>query len=178
MFAWAGDKMYKFLDKIKLYMNKRHMYLIFIIGVLIILVSGQFKPNKPIENNKIQSNNNAEVVEEKLANILSKISGVGKVDVMITYETSGELIAISNDKVLSEDDKESVDKEIVMKSSGSEKEPFISKEIEPVVRGVLVVAEGAEVGDTRINLTRAVSSVLDVPVNRIEVLPKNKEEKR
>lgn len=170
--------MYKFFDKIKLNMNKKHLYLILIIGVLILIFSGQFSINKPVENSKSKSANSIEDTEKKLSAILSKISGVGRVDVMITYETSGEMIAMSNDKILSEDDKESIDKEIVMKSSGSEKEPFISKEIKPVVRGVLVVAEGAEVQSTKINLTRAVSSVLNVPINRVEVLPKNKEGKR
>ncbi len=170
--------MYDFIEKIKDRMNKKHIYIIFIIGVVIILVSGKVKPDTPkTDIARTQSEIDAEALEEKLEDILSKISGVGKVNVMITYETSGEMVAVSNDKILTEKDKESVDKEIVMKSDGSQKEPFVSKEIKPVVRGVLVVAEGAEVQTTRINLTRAVSSVLDVPVNRVEVLPKNKEEK-
>lgn len=170
--------MNELLDKIKSKMNKKHIYIIFIIGVAIILVSGKVKPDIPkTDIVQTQKEIDAEALEDKLEDILSKISGVGKVSVMITYETSGEMVAVSNDKILTEKDKESVDKEIVMKSSGSQKEPFISKEINPVVRGVLVVAEGAEVQTTRINLTRAVSSVLDVSVNRVEVLPKNKEEK-
>ena len=171
--------MYEILEKIKRIMNKKNIYIIFIIGIVIVFVSGQIKSDTPkTENVESKSEIDAQMLQEKLENILSEISGVGNVNVMITYETSGEMIAISNDRILTEKDKESVDKEIVMKSSGSEKEPFISKEIKPVVRGVLVVAEGAEVQSTRISLIRAVSSVLDVPVNRVEVLPKNKEEKR
>lgn len=170
--------MYEFFEKFKDKMNKKHIYIIFIIGVVIILLSGKVKPDtSKTDMVQTQKEIDAEALEDKLEDILSKISGVGKVNVMITYETSGEMVAVSNDKILTEKDKESVDKEIVMKSSGTQKEPFISKEIKPVVRGVLVVAEGAEVQTTRINLTRAVSSVLDVPVNRVEVLPKNKEEK-
>lgn len=169
--------MYEFFDKYKDKVNKKHLYIIFIVGVIIVLLSGVFKTSKPktIEKHDEVS---TDYLEKKLCGILSEISGVGDVSVMITYETSKEKISLSNDKISTEKDRESVDKEIVMKSNGSQKEPFISKEIEPVVRGVLVVAEGAEAQDTRVSLVRAVSSVLDVPVNRVEVLPKNKEEKR
>ena len=171
--------MYKFIEKFKNKMNKKQIYLIFILGVIVLIFSSLFNSSNPREKELETENEiSTEFLEKKLEDILPQISGVGKVDVMITYDTSGEMIAVSNDKILTEESKESVDKEIVMKSNGSEKEPFISKEIKPVVRGVLVVAEGAEVQATKINLTKAVSSVLDVPINRVEVLPKNKEDKR
>lgn len=54
--------------------------------------------------------------------------------------------------------------------SGSEgTAPIILTEIQPVVRGVIVVAEGAGDMQVRLDLQRAVQTVLDVPVANIEV---------
>ncbi len=170
--------MEKLINIIKFKMNKKYLYIILILGVALMLASGFKVKEKPESEVKSESTEYIETLkmEERLENILSKIDGVGSVNVMITYDTSPEKIAVSNDKISTKKEDENIEKEVVMKSNGSNKEPFISKEIKPLVRGVLIVAEGAENSSTRINLIRAVSSVLDVTVNKVEVLPKNKEE--
>jgi len=58
--------------------------------------------------------------------------------------------------------------------SGSDgNEPIVLKEIEPVVRGVIVVAEGAADVTVKLDLQRAVRAVLDIPLSKIEVFERS-----
>ena len=55
--------------------------------------------DKQVETNfKNTENSNEESLEKKLENILSKINGVGKADVMITYSESTQVIPVYNKK--------------------------------------------------------------------------------
>ena len=60
-----------------------------------------------------------------------------------------------------------------MQGSGNSQQPFVSKEVLPRVRGVLVVAEGANNKRVNMELTDAVAAVLDVPYHKIKVLEKS-----
>ena len=57
-----------------------------------------------------------------------------------------------------------------MKKQSSSEEPFVSEEVLPQVRGVLIVAKGA--GDAEVNakITDAVSAVLGVPIHKVKIL--------
>ncbi|MGI6161359.1 MAG: hypothetical protein ACOYJD_04945 [Christensenellales bacterium] len=127
--------------------------------------------------------------EERLIRVLSKISGAGKVDVMITYENSGEIIpAMSSDVTTSENNEinqqgskssttQSEAGQPATYSSGSGNQPIVITEIAPKARGVIVVAEGAEDMAVRIELIKAVSTVMDIPVSAVEVFVMEKDNK-
>ena len=54
-------------------------------------------------------------------------------------------------------------------SAGGSDEPIVLMEKQPVVRGVIVVAEGAADIRVKLDLQRAVKAVLDIPLSQIEV---------
>lgn len=127
--------------------------------------------------------------EEKLKSILSQMQGVGKVDVMITYETTSENVpAYDTKRSLNRTEEkdgdggarsieqEECDNTLAYEEStlGGGKTPVILKELEPKVRGVLVVAEGAENISVRERICSAVSVVLDIPVHKVEVIQRKK----
>jgi stage III sporulation protein AG len=58
---------------------------------------------------------------------------------------------------------------VVQGKNGSE--PMVLKQKEPEVLGALVVAEGASRLEVRLRLAAAVQVALQLPANRIEVLP-------
>jgi len=175
--------------------------IIIIIGVIIIIVgstffSGKEKPaandsNTPgsdsIETSAAVTKTSDDM-ETKLKYILSQVEGAGKVEVMITYSTGKENIPAYDTKTSenSTDEKDSgggarkisqssSDSAIVFKSGvNGEKIPVIIKEIEPVVKGVLVVAEGASNPQVREKLNRAVQVLLDIPVHKIQVIERKK----
>ncbi len=125
-----------------------------------------------------------ENIEKQLAHILSKIDSAGKVSVMITYKSSKELIMdkdkSKNDKITNEKDNDggtrvinelvTNDKTVTVNEQGGNSKAVVTKEINPEIKGVIVVAEGAKDVKVKRKLTDAVQTVLDIPAYRVMVL--------
>ena len=141
-----------------------------LIAFLIILVITLIIINKILsedENkNETLNENNAELVTQsttdveeisiddenlknELENILSKISGVGKVEVLLTYSESSSVLPLYNESISSSvstsadgttTETTNEDKEIFTDSSN---EAVIEKYIMPKLEGAIVIAQGA-----------------------------------
>ncbi|WP_308639039.1 stage III sporulation protein AG [Paenibacillus silvisoli] len=124
-------------------------------------------------------------LEARLKEILEKIVAVGQVDVLITVDSTEEVTVHSDEKetqqITNETDKNggkrsitSITKEgkVVLYDTGGDSSPIIVKKIQPKIRGVLVVAKGAENGTVRTLIIDAVEKGLNVPINRISVVPR------
>lgn len=125
------------------------------------------------------------IYETQLRDILSTVVGVGDVEVMVNLESTPELIVEKNTNTRSstnqETDKEkatrnqndqSRDEEVVIVQGGKQDQPVVIKTMKPRVRGVLVVAKGADNIQVKAWMTEAVQKVLDVPAYKISILPK------
>lgn len=125
------------------------------------------------------------IYETQLAEILSTVTGVGEVEVMVNLESTPELIVEKNtnsrsstnqemdkDKATRNQSDQSRDEEVVIIQGGKQDQPVIVKTVKPRVRGVLVVAKGADNIQVKAWITEAVQKVLDVPVYKISILPK------
>lgn len=178
--------MIELYEKLKqLFSKNKILYISLLLGILILISGGLFSTDTKEKNDVKENKNIYEVNDEKrLEQILENVDGAGKTRVMITYDTGIEKVTLQNSKVnKSANDKGasggekteyeiSEEKETVMSGSGSSQKPFVSKEINPRVRGVLVVAEGGGNEKVKYELTNAVAAVLDVPYYRIQVLKK------
>lgn len=165
-----------------------------LIGVTIMLVISFFDDGKnenqqnfiyeSIKNKENNYNEDyAEKLENKLEEILSEIEGVGEVKVMITLEDTTERVPalniIKTDEKTREKDsdggvreviKENVTQEII--TNNEKNSMLILKEIRPKVKGVVIVAEGAKNPVIKEKLHQVVSTVLNIPINKVEVCPK------
>lgn len=127
-------------------------------------------------------------IEKQLSAILSKISDAGKVSVMITYKSGKELVTQKDnsrvDKVIDEKDTDGGtrvtnessidDKTVMVNQQGGSSQPVVVKEINPEIKGVIVVAEGAKYSKVKLKISEAVQTVLDIPAYRVTVLETNK----
>ena len=127
-------------------------------------------------------------IEKQLSAILSKISDAGKVSVMITYKSGKELVTQKDnsrlDKVIDEKDTDGGtrvtnessidDKTVMVNQQGGSSQPVVIKEINPEIKGVIVVAEGAKYSKVKLKISEAVQTVLDIPAYRVTVLETNK----
>ena len=105
-------------------------------------------------------------IEKRLEQAICEMRGVSGAKVVINYESSGEKIpALKKDTVISGDGSEQ--REEVTTVSG---EALILKEREPEVRGVIVVADGAEDIGVRQSIISAVTTLLDIPADKVEIL--------
>lgn len=123
-------------------------------------------------------------LESRLKELLEKMVGVGKVEVMVTVDSTEEKVVErhqhSTESVTDENDRNggkrhvtsvTKDGQVVLYQSSSGQQPIIVKVINPRIRGVLIVAEGAEDAAVRKLITQAVEKGLNVPATRISVVP-------
>lgn len=154
-------------------------------ALLLYFAGSAWEKNKS-SGNVVQVGANQSVysetdVEERLKKVLSCIRGAGKVEVMITYDTGTELVTAmsqninSNSSETTDGDKTSATtqrtetSEPATVSAQGGNSPIVLLEKQPVVRGVIVVAEGAADIRVMLDLQRAVRAVLDIPISNIEV---------
>lgn len=115
-------------------------------------------------------------MEDKLAEIISAISGAGRTKVMVTLENSEESVwatqgAQSRESGGSEGaEKYSLEDEYVLiQSSSSEEGGLLLKIIQPKIRGVAIVCDGGDNVYVREKITSAVASVLDISTAKISI---------
>lgn len=190
--------MKEILEKIKKHLeemnNKKfinNLFIILLISIMILIASNVFldsnKENEeyvideqPKEYNYNTENDYSDYLEKKLVNILSKLNGVGKVNVMITLEDSVEKVTAANSTTTTEksveNDSEGGTREVVREdlivqvvTKGNDDSLMIVKEVQPTVQGVIVVADGANDPEVRETLYDAVKTVLGVKANKVQV---------
>lgn len=139
---------------------------------------------KSIENN-INSNNqefNEYNLEQSLEDILSKMAGVGNVEVLITYSETSEVVAMYNETYTSSNTEETdtnggkrkieqtdTNKEIIYEEKNGEKSPITQKVVMPKIEGAIITAEGAENANIKTNIIQAVSAATGLATYRIQV---------
>ena len=125
---------------------------------------------------------NDNTLEQKLEGILSKIQGVGEVQVFINYSESSETVAMYNENTKTstteETDKsggvrkiESKDsqKEIVYTEENGEKTPIIQKTVQPKIEGAIITAKGATNAVVKTNIVQAVEAATGLATHKIQV---------
>lgn len=121
-------------------------------------------------------------MELRLKEILENVDGAGAVQVMITVKNNGEQV-VEKDKSYSESKTiqsgDGGQNTTTANTSRSEStvydrtdsgSPYVVKQLEPEIEGVLVAAQGA--GDETVvnEITYAVQVLFDVPVHKIKVV--------
>lgn len=134
----------------------------------------------------LDSSNNKELeeynLEEELEDILSKIAGVGKVQVLITYSETSEVVAMYNETYTSSNTEETdtnggvrriestdTNKEVIYEEKDGEKIPITQKVIMPKMEGAIITAEGAANVNIKTNIIQAVSAATGLSAYRIQV---------
>lgn len=198
----------KFLNNIKQKMNKKvegnnkkniENLVVFLILLIITIIAintiwGEDKGSENVDDNtvykqlasNIENSNISENceydLEDKLEDILSKIQGVGKVKVLITYSESSEVVAMYNESYVSsiteeEDtnggkrkiDQVDTDKEIIFEQKDGKSVPVTQKVVNPKIEGAIVTAKGAKDATVKTNIIQAVSTVTGLSSHKVQV---------
>ena len=150
--------------------------IIFVVAILFFTLPEYNKPNTKSDNlsNDIQTLKNT--TEKNLSEKLSKIVGVTKAEVIITYEDDGVIEYVTEDKKTEKADSEEGKKTSVQ--TQVEKKPVISGDKNiiiksrkaPAIKGVCVFYSGGSDGLTVERLYSAVKGSLGVELHKIEVV--------
>lgn len=165
--------------------------LIAIAGVILLVTNlsewkARAEPEQTTErqNTAAVSENEAyiEGLENKLVHILENVDGVGQVEVMITLEASRESVLNKDDTEELETETENSDgtknerqssrreNETVLSDENGESAPYVIKELEPAIAGVVIACEGADNNTVAAAVTEAAQVLFGISVNRIKVL--------
>ncbi|MDO5555765.1 MAG: hypothetical protein Q4G09_03710 [Clostridia bacterium] len=142
-------------------------------------------------DNNINSNNQKNVeynLEQSLEDILSMISGVGKVKTLLTYSETSEVVAMYNETYTSSNTEETdtsggtrkieqidTNKEIIYEETNGEKAPITQKIIMPKIEGAIITAQGAKNANIKTSIIQAVSAATGLPTYKIQVFEMNNE---
>lgn len=183
--------MEKILEKLNNKKSIENLVIFLVVCIIVMIVINTLTNEKEYVSNEIESTAIIphtvieKNLETKLADILSMISGAGKVDVMISYINEVEKIPMTDMKVtttvVSEKDSNggerkteetSTEENIIYEETNNLKSPVVKQSILPEIVGVIVVAEGASNIAVKENLIKAVEATVNVPSHRIQVFSK------
>lgn len=113
--------------------------------------------------------------EKRLGEILSGMEGAGECRIMITLENGVEYVYATqqksgsdrqegNDKVVERDDTEET---VIVIDSEKGKEGLLVTEIQPTVKGVVVVCEGGDRPEIQARIVEAVTVALNISSKRV-----------
>lgn len=155
-----------------------------ILGIFVLLLGVIFMSTKTQNGQEFANASDltaeayAEYLEVKLSNILSDISGAGKVSVMITldggmryeYATESEEVTTSTEVGENLNSKTTISEEVVIVTINGKSTPLVIKESYPKIIGVVVVASGAAKAQVKLNIMNAITALLDVSDANIQIL--------
>ena len=134
------------------------------------------KQEKSIETS--QNDAYVEALENKLVHILENVDGVGKAEVMITLKSSKESVLnkdLSEEKQTEEErsgetQKVKKQEETILSDSSGNSAPYVIKELEPEISGIVISCEGAGNKVVEASVLEAVQVLFGVSANHIKVL--------
>ena len=177
--------------------KKNHLLILFLVGLLLFVAVFPFPASDQSGADTVESTSAASVnegsttlgeyesyLEEKTADILKQVDGVGDVTVMITLKSGGQKI-IEKDQSGSSQTTEEEDNEggkrtveestsdktsIYEQDSDGSSAPYVSKELSPEIEGVVVIADGGGNAVTAQNITEAVQALFGVEAHKIKIM--------
>lgn len=196
MFMW-GDKLEEanqgILSRLKEYTKSprfiKGLVVVGLVGIVLILLSDLFQ-GKAVDNQQptteIQYVSLAEYenqLEQGLAEIISSINGAGKTRVLLTMESTVEQVYATNKNLAqnnstnssngnlpsSDNDTQAESTYITVELSDGTEQTVLVKEIQPKVRGVLVVCAGGDDSIVREKIIDAVTKALDISSSKVSV---------
>lgn len=120
--------------------------------------------------------------EQKLTNFLSQMYGAGKVQVLVTMEDSPEYIVAKNSPYTRKNEEErkggdtktvteiqNESEYVFYETEGGQKEPIILKQLAPRIKGVVVLAQGAEKTSVSREITLLLEALFGIDSHKIKV---------
>lgn len=168
---------------------------ILLLSIPGLFSSGSDSPSKIIENkDKVVNDEKYSSTEEyvctqenRLKQILMQVKNIGKVEVMITVKSSKELVPLKDEtsdrQTTTEQDSaggsrnstsdSNQEETVLSQASQGENAPYIVKQIEPEIEGVLIIAQGGDNSRVTSEIVDAVMVLFNVPAHKIKVMKMN-----
>jgi len=169
----------------KIINNKKIVFIFAIFGISLIILPNIFVKNEKKNELSIESSQNfVKNVQNDLEKMISEIEGAGKTMVLVTLETSEELVyaiekkqknetikdaSIDGTSTLKKEIDDSEKRYITTKDSNGNEKPLILRKIEPKIRGAVISCKGAKNKNVRENVIKTVTTALNISSDKVYV---------
>lgn len=181
------------LKKVKeLLLKDKSRYLIIFLGVIgiTLIFTSNFSKGKLKENKKtdkdlsiVDTYEYKKQLEENLKNIISEISGVGKTQVLVILESSMQNVYATeqkknkealedkneNERSKKQESNEIETKYITIRDSDGTEKALSVMQIQPTIKGVVVVCTGGDNIEVKNKVIEAVKTALNITSKRVFV---------
>lgn len=147
-----------------------------VAGILLLILScGDFMKKgeessvavSKEEKTEETGENYRQTMEQQVVELLSKVEGVGKTEVMITLSAGKEKVTLKDNETA---EGKSQEETVLVEDSERNSSPYVLQEKEPVPEGILVVCEGG--GDPAVSreIISAIQVLFHVEAHKIKVM--------
>ena len=156
----------------------RYKYVILVAALGAVLLAWPRQETDAAAETTVQhlsGESEVEKLEKKMEEILSKMSGVGRVDVLLTLE-SGEELVLATDSTLrysgSPQNPNDYDRanETVTVSGGNGTDVVVTQQRSAKFRGALIVCDGGDNDRVRLKIVEAVCALTGLGADRVAVV--------
>lgn len=152
----------------------RAVLIVLLAGVLLLASGGRGAKQEAAATDASAEPSSFDLAsfEQQLCGKLAAVDGVGRVELMLSLEQSGEAVyAVNTRQTTGMDSSESYESDLTVLSDGSYGEkPVTVKNLLPTFRGAVVLCDGADDAQVRLAVTQAVSTVCGIGTDKVTVL--------
>lgn len=163
------------IEKIK-EIGPTKLIILLVAGILLLLLScGDFMKKGEESSVAVSQEEKTEetgesyrqAMERQVVELLSKVEGVGKTEVMITLSAGKEKVTLKDNETA---EGKSQEETVLVEDSERNSSPYVLQEKEPVPEGILVVCEGG--GDPAVSreIISAIQVLFHVEAHKIKVM--------
>lgn len=145
----------------------KYVILILLVGILIMLI--------PVQNENLESDVTVPTVvcatdslEKSLSELLSKIEGAGRVEVLLT-QAQGERKLFQTDIDPGYQDSQRIST-VIITDAGKNQQGLIQQTIPPVYLGAIVLCQGSDNASVKYDIVNAVANVTGLTTDKISVI--------
>ena len=178
--------------------KKEQLVVLLLFGVLLVVIAlptttgtiGADKKDADISGTQGSAGTDTatltyeEQLEKRLSAILSQVAGAGRVEVMVTLESRGERIVgkdtpgagksveetDSSGGSRTTDEQDWGEETVYYEDGSGGKSPYVVKELEPNIEGVLVLAEGGDSAVVKQELLEAVQALFPIEAHKVKIM--------
>ncbi len=149
------------------------------VGIVLLALSELLPEHTETTATALTAEEFVRQTEERLQTIVSRIDGAGECEVLVTLENGVEYVYATEQRI-SSDRKEDTDDSTsrLTQSDGSEsaaiivetdngREGLLVTEIQPTIRGVVIVCEGGDRAEVCVRIREAVTVAMNLSAKRV-----------
>ena len=146
----------------------KYILLIIVLGLLLLVIPS---PRTKTESVSMPVDTTDSSTEERLSDILSRVTGAGKVTIMLTIEKGEEILYQTNDNIDKDENNSNIKQDTVTVTDSQRNQNGLIKQVIPATyQGALVICQGADDPAVRFAIVDAVSKLTGLGANKISVL--------